>query len=394
MSKRGGVGTVRWEWWGGRNEAGAVSGRAVNRAGAVGKRAVLGRSRPLLLACALLALHALAWPLRAAAQAPGHGAPLWWPGFIDARDKAFLELPDDAKLCRLAREQLAGAARTASSGRTAGAADAARVPPPAALEPGRTATLPLKIETLLPRGARLTFGVIDSAGVTSERVFTHVVAIARGTDKGACAHLAEAGAGVPGYVAEEDRTAFGVHPPRPLSFRPPADGWKSYGAAAALPDSDARFAAAADAPPAWRTRVSPAIAAPLEVFGQRFHAVLERGRAPVPLTLTGAIAAAPEFDTFNIITRDDGAGGAAKPAGKEASEGAAVTLYQSGPSGGVDKNRSGSFVAQVLGALDLDGDGVDEIVLRARYYSGGNLKVLRLSGGKLVELRGSAYEGE
>ena len=322
-------------------------------------------------------------------------AQLWWPGFIDARGKAFLELPDQAKLCRLAREQLASASRTAGAASTAGAADRARALPPAGLEPGRTVVLPLKIDSLLPRGARLTFGVIDTAGVTSERVFTHVVAIARGSDKGACAHLAEAGAAAaPGYSVEEDRTAFGVHPPRPLSFRAPAEGWKSYGAAAALPDSDARFAAAADAPPAWRARVLSAIAAPLEVFGQRFDAVLERGRAAVPLTLTGAIASAPEFDTLNLITRDSGADGAGKPAAKEAGEANALTLYQSGPSGGIDKNRSGSFVAQVLGALDLDGDGVDEIVLRARYYSGGNLKVLRLSGGKLVEVRGSAYEGE
>ena len=230
-------------------------------------------------------------------------AQLWWPGFIDARGKAFLELPDQAKLCRLAREQLASAARTAGAASTAGAADRARALPPAGLEPGRTVVLPLKIDSLLPRGARLTFGVIDTAGVTSERVFTHVVAIARGSDKGACAHLAEAGAAAtpPGYSVEEDRTAFGVHPPRPLSFRAPAEGWKSYGAAAALPDSDARFAAAADAPPAWRARVLSAIAAPLEVFGQRFDAVLERGRAAVPLTLTGAIASAPEFDTLNLI---------------------------------------------------------------------------------------------
>ena len=373
------------------------------------RRAVMGRSLPLLLAGVLLALHAAAWPWPAGAQAPSPGTPLWWPGFIDARGKAFLELPDDARLCRLAREQLASAARMAGAARTtsgasaasvartegvAGAADTARAPSPVALEPGRTAVLPLKIDSLLPRGARLTFGVIDTAGVVSERVFTHVVAIARGTDKGACAHLAEAGAAAPGYSVEEDRTAFGVHPPRPLVFRAPADGWKSYGAAAALPDSDARFAAAADAPPAWRARVSAAIAAPLEVFGQRFEAVLERGRAAVPLTLTGAIASAPEYDTLNLITLDKGAGGAVQPAGKEAGEGTGLTLYQSGPSGGIDKNRRGSFVAQVLGVLDLDGDGVDEIVLRARYYSGGNLKVLRLSGGKLTEVRGSAYEGE
>ena len=30
----------------------------------------------------------------------------WWPGFIDARGKAFLELPADTKLCALARDAL------------------------------------------------------------------------------------------------------------------------------------------------------------------------------------------------------------------------------------------------------------------------------------------------
>ena len=307
------------------------------------------------------------------------GAQLWWPGFIDARGKAFLELPDDVRWCGPAR------ASARSGARTTGTAAATNTG-----EAGSVALLPVKIETLLPRGARLTFSVIDTAGIASERVFTHVVAIAHGGGKGACAHLAEAGTAVPGYLAEEDRTAFGVHPPRPLVFRAPLDGWKSFGAAANLPNIDARFSAAAEAPPEWRARVAPLMPAPLELFGQRFSAVLAPGRAAEPLLLTGAIATAPEYDTLNLITRDDGGA----EVRKEATAGASVTLYQSGRSGGVEKNRSGSFVAQVLGALDLDGDGIDEIVLRARYYSGGNLKVLRLTAGKLIEVRGSAYEGE
>ena len=352
-----------------------------------------------LRGCRVL-MRALARVLAAAALLLGTNASaqLWWPGFIDTRGKAFLELPDDVRWCGPARAGAHSGARTTGAGAKKGkgaegkgaakstSADTAANTSAA----GSVSVLPVKMESLLPRGARLTFSVIDTTGVASERVFTHVVAIAHGGGKGACAHLAEAGAAAPGYIAEEDRIAFGVHPPRPLVFRAPLDGWKSYGAAAELPDSDARFSAAAEAPAEWRARVATRMAAPLELFGQRFSAVLTPGREAVALVLTGAIAAAPEYDTLNLITRD----GVASEMQNGATSEANVTLYQSGRSGGVEKNRAGSFVAQVLGALDLDGDGIDEIVLRARYYSGGNLKVLRLTGSKLIEVRSSAYEGE
>ena len=354
-------------------------------------RAVLSALFPARLRAGLRAVLPAAALAASLASACAH-AQLWWPGFIDTRGKAFLELPADARWCGAARGGGGNSARKAGTGQRESAIKSGTSADTTAntSAAGSVSVLPVKIETLLPRGARLTFGVIDTAGVASERVFTHVVAIAHGDSKGACAHLAEAGAAVPGYIAEEDRIAFGVHPPRPLVFRAPQDGWKSYGAAAALPNSDARFGAAAEVPAEWRVRVAPLMATPLELFGQRFSAVLAPGRAAAPLVLTGAIAATPEYDTLNLITRDGGSG----EARQEAPAGTNVTLYQSGRSGGVEKNRTGSFVAQVLGALDLDGDGVDEIVLRARYYSGGNLKVLRLMAGKLKEVRGSAYEGE
>ena len=69
-------------------------------------------------------------------------------------------------------------------------------------------------------------------------------------------------------------------------------------------------------------------------------------------------------------------------------------LFQAGPSGGIERDRAGSYVAQVAGVIDLDGDGVDEIVLRARYFNGGNLKILKLVSGKLILARETAYEGE
>lgn len=322
------------------------------------------RGRCALLCVAIVGHGAAHAQTPVALESKAAGKALWWPGFIDARGKAFLELAGDARLCALAR-------------------DALRKAPP---EAGRVIALPLKVEALLPRDARLTFAVIDTAGETSERVMTRVVTIARGTDKGACAHFAEAGADAPGYTVEEDRTAFGVHPPRPLAFRAPQNAWRSYGATADRANADARFAPTAAAPSAWRARIAPVYASPAEIFGQRFAAVLERGAPAEALALNGAIAAegagardGATYNTVNLIVRD-------------AVEG--DPLFQSGPSGGIGRNRGGSFVAQVAGMIDLDGDGVEEIVLRVRFYSGGNLKILQFSNGKLIEVRQSAYEGE
>ena len=240
----------------------------------------------------------------------------------------------------------------------------------------------------MPRGARLAFGVTDGAGVSSERVLTRIVAIERGADQGACAHLAEAGADAPGYAVEEDRLAFGVHPPRPLNFRVPTLEWKSYGAtgvvgaASGSAGVDARFGAAADVPLLWRARVTPLLPASTDIFGQSFEAVLTAGRAAQPLALTGAFinqGGGATYNTLNLIVLENAG---------------AALLFQSGPSGGIERNRAESFVAQVAGVVDLDGDGVDEIILRARYFSGGNLKILKLVSGKLILARETAYEGE
>lgn len=302
--------------------------------------------------------------LCAATHAPAQPQPLlWWPGFIDVNGKAFLELAAATKLCVIARAAVQKAR-----------ADA-----------GRVIALPLKIEMLLPRGARLVFGIADVEGTVSERVFTRVVAIARGGEKGACAHLAEAGADAPGYSVQEDRPAFGVHPPRPLSFRAPKSEWKNYGSTGAASGGavvDARFAAAADAPPLWRARVTPLLPAATDVFGQHFEAVIDAARSAQALVLTGAFISeggGATYNTLNLIMRE-GAGEA--------------PLFQAGPSGGIERDRAGSYVAQVAGVIDLDGDGVDEIVLRARYFSGGNLKILKLVNGKLILVRETAYEGE
>ena len=338
-------------------------GPAVRRFVAVRQVVSVRQFAPVLQFAAVLL--GICMQATAAGQALVPVAPLWWPGFIDAKGKAFLELPGDTKLCATARDALRRAR----------------------LKPGGVIALPLKVEALLPRGARLAFGVTDVDGVSSERVMTRIVAIERGADKGACAHLAEAGADAPGYPIEEDRLVFGVHPPRPLNFRAPQAEWKSYGATGGSAASsgarvDARFAAAAGTPPVWRARVAPLLPGFTDAFGQSFEAVLESGRAAQRLTLIGAFVSeggGTTYNTLNLIALD---GVTEAP------------LFQSGPSGGIERSRALSYVAQAAGVADLDGDGVDEVVLRARYFSGGNLKILKYVSGKYLVVRETAYEGE
>lgn len=310
-----------------------------------------------------------AWLLAGAlcsTEAAAQSGPRWWPGFIDTRGKVFLELPDEARLCAAARH-------------------ATRKPAP---EAGRVIVLPQAAETLVPAGARLVFGVVDAQNVYSERVLTRIVTIARAGEKGACAYLAEAGAEASSASVEEDRAAVGVHPPRALSVRGAHENWKSYGhAGAAGTASDARFSAGSDAPATWRTRVVPLLGEPTELFGHAFRAVLAPGQPATELTLIGAIANSaapgPTYNTLNLIV--------ANPSRDVSAD---APLYQSGPSGGIERNRPGSFASQVMLIGDLDGDGIDELILSARYYAGGNLKVLKWIGGKFVEVRQTAYEGE
>lgn len=291
------------------------------------------------------------------AQGQAQGAAQWWIGFVDTRNHAFLELPATREAC------------------TAREAALKRVPQAA----GTLFNGSLKPEAFVPPGAHLLFGVSDLRGRYVERVLPRVAAIARADEReqGACWYLVEAGTEAAGYVAEEDVLAIATLPPRRLALRLASEDWRAYGSAAQV---DGRFAAMEGAPAAWRARVEKLLPGYTQVYGQGFSAVLEKGGAPQNLKLIGAIddGKGEAYNTLNLILRNE----------------SESPLYQTGPSGGVAANRSGSFVAQAVAAVDLDGDGVDEIVLRARYFSGGNLKVLKLVNGALVEIRQSAYEGE
>ncbi len=304
----------------------------------------------------------------AAFAANAQDTPRWWVGFIDANDRAFLEIPGDGPACTGRVGLLKGAIR----------------------RPGEVLPSRRSAAAQVGKDARLAFGVVDLAGRNRERVLPRVVAIVREDETARlplpppCWFLAEAGTEAPGYRALEDRIALAVHPPRVLKVRTFDQTWKSF---AALSGTEARLLASREVPAALVERVAMLLPQATQVHAQSFSATLEALRGPEPLWLIGAIgsgdAPATEpgtFDTLNLIVREGAT--------------ADAVLYSAGPSGGLGRDRAASFALQVAAVLDLDGDGADELLVRARYYSGGNLKVMRWDGRRFVEVRQTGYEGE
>ena len=294
----------------------------------------------------------------------------WWLGFIDLSDRAFLEIPAEPRSCA-ERDRLVG--RTPAS-------------PGAVLLSARSAAAEF------PAGARLVAGVSDFAGGSQERVFPRVAAVVRDDENirasqlQACWFLAEAGAERPGYRAQEDRLAVGVHPPRPLSVRVHEDNWRSYGGSPGTVGADNRFLAEAEAPGWVRELVGRMLPGADQLHAQAFSAVQSAGGEPERFWLIGGIRGSDRdpalpntFETLNMIV---GAGAERR------------VFFQAGPSGGIGRNRAGSFIAQVVASVDLDGDGVEELVLRARHYAGGSLLVLRRDGSGFAVARRGGYEGE
>jgi hypothetical protein len=318
----------------------------------------------------------------------------WWLGFIDAEDRAFFEIPREARAC---------AERDAAVRR----AEAA---------PGAVVVAPRDAGALIGPGERLSFAVIDAQGVGSVRVLTRLVAITREEEgrrlalEPPCWYLAQAGEYGAHYRVTEDRLAVAVHPPRPLRLRAVDRGWRAldatHGAGDATPGALDAKPGALDAKPgaldgkptppgaegfptAWQRMLARALPGAALWHAQPFGAVRVAGGAADALLLLGAVAApgaevdAPgTYNTLNMIVADS-----ADPA-------QALPLFQSGPSGGHARSPEASYVAQIAAVVDLDGDGVDELIVRARHFAGGTLRVLRWTGARYVEIRRGGYEGE
>ncbi len=314
---------------------------------------------------ALALLLLLSWTARA--DVPGR----WWLGFIDQSGRAFLEVPAEARSCG-ERDRLV-----------------TRSPP----APGEVLVSSRPAAGQVQKGARLAFGIADIRGEYDERVFTRIVAIGREDERlrpslqPACLYLAEAGAERSVTPVQEDRVAVGVHPPRRIRISRHEDAWRNFGGSARTVGADSRFVAESDAP-AWIPElVRRYLPGAVQFHGQPFDATLAVGAVPERLWLVGGIqdgdadpAQPGTYNTVNLIVRE--------------SSPASAVLYRSGPSGGIGRDPGASFVAQVAATMDLDGDGIDEVLLRARHYAGGNLMVLRWQGRGFVVVRQGGYEGE
>ena len=303
----------------------------------------------------------------AGADDPGR----WWLGFIDQSGRAFLEIPAEARTCG-ERDRLVARSMPA---------------------PGEVLVSPRPAASQVQERARLTFGVADMRGEYEEKVFTRIVAIGRDDERArpslqpACLYLAEAGAYRAGALVQEDRIAVGVHPPRRIRVHRHEDSWRNFGGSARMVGADSRFVAESDAP-AWVPELVRAhLPGAGQFHAQPFDATLAAGSAPERLWLVGGVRDGETdpgqpgtYNTVNLIVRE--------------SSPESGVLYRNGPSGGIGRDRGASFVAQVAATMDLDGDGSDEVLLRARHYAGGNLMVLRWQRGGFVVVRHGGYEGE
>jgi hypothetical protein len=308
----------------------------------------------------------------ASAQSPAR----WWLGFLDSEGRAYLELPRTSRDC----------------------AERDRTVRDAGIAPGMLVRARRSPGEYLPQGARLAVTVADFDGQASERVVTRVVGLAREDEgrpvllPGACWFLAEPRIDALNGTVQEDRPLVGVHPPRALAVRRFDAAWRGFGDAPRLA-GDSRFRGDAELPDALRQRITALLPGADQTYAQAFEAVVEPGRPARALWLAGGVAQAEgaagdaaTFRTLNLIlpgTLDrvsDRVGPAA--------------LFQAGPTAGLGQEARQSYVAQVAAVVDLDGDGIDEIILRARYYAGGNFKVLRWNGARYVIVHDGAYEGE
>lgn len=122
------------------------------------------------------------------------------------------------------------------------------------------------------------------------------------------------------------------------------------------------------------------------VFMQEFQAVLERSRGLEALQLIGTISATAGGAQYNVAWSLNRVAGA--------TDGALQPITIVGPAGDERRVPLNTYAPEVVFAADLDGDGIDELVLRARHYEGSSIRIGRLQGGVWTEVHRGIYEGQ
>ena len=126
------------------------------------------------------------------------------------------------------------------------------------------------------------------------------------------------------------------------------------------------------------------------VFAQDFSAVLEKERGIEPLQLIGTISATAGGAQYNVAWSINRVMSAATGGAETTLQPLAVV----GPSGDERRTPLTAYAPEVAFVADLDGDGSDEFVLRARHFEGSSIRIWRFGGSGLTEVHRGVYEGQ
>lgn len=303
--------------------------------------------------------------------AAGPAAPAWRLGFADG-GRRFLEVPPTDALCEEKDRLL-----LAEMGNPCEVEPADRTPIPLALS---------KAEALQRSGlaSRREWWVLGLDGRAERVSFPRLVALYAEAGAAGCYFQATEAAAerVPAEGPTEENLffAFSSEPvPRPAVRRATGD-WELFDRAEGkLPARYVDLLRSAELRASLGRAHTDFAAELTEVFTQTLSARLPGRPGPEPLRLVGWVASGPR--TGELATA-----WALVGEGKKGLQVVAAVRDGSDDDGG-------QYRAEVAAAVDLTGDGADELVLSASYWEGGGFKVFGWLGGKLVQLYDGGYFG-
>ncbi|MBI5017948.1 MAG: hypothetical protein HZB55_20970 [Deltaproteobacteria bacterium] len=326
-------------------------------------------------AIALLLLAGGVGALAGAAGPDSTGSPAapWRLGFSE-RGLRLLEVPPLDELCeekdRLLLEASEGACTPETPDLTPVPLDRDRAP---VLRRSRLAE-------------RRTWWLLDLRGRSSQVTFPHLVALYSASGASGCYFLASEAvardrAPVEGPTEENLVFAFPEPPRTPPAVRRPSGDWTLYDRAETkLPGRYCDLLKASEVRVVLGARYAGFASELSQAFAQPFSARLDARGRPETLWLVGWAASGPksgELDAAWSVCRERA--GRLQPL---------AVVYDA------DADEDRRYRPELVAAMDLDGDGADELVLSAHYGEGDEVKVFAWRGGGLVPVYDSAYFGQ
>jgi hypothetical protein len=323
-----------------------------------------------------------------------YGSPCGQPllmGFVDDDGNAFVELPAALASCESRGTLLAANRAFATVGQPMYATE---LPPPTKGAPSaKAADTRAALPAALAACQSALTNVADGTGQARPLRTERLALIARdasvegkGELKGACWYATHApsknGQPVPASeVKAEEAQWLIAQPGKPApKVRPLVDNWQQFDMAPERLPADAPLRDWLNSR-AVRERLGAAYWAGIHtVYAQRFDLRLQAGQPAQPVALIGTISnAGGAYVTWTAIVRLSGS--------------APQVLFESGV------QAKGGYVAQAVAGVVLDGadapsaNSVESLVLRARYYEGGNYRIIGWQGGAMRDVFQSQYLG-